>query len=585
MSEISVLVSGNVAPKVKDGGISTDGNSVTDNSAAMEFAAIFGGWMAQAIGQGQDSGNQSNDPAGKEANSGQKGNQGLEGVLGSLRTIAGLNLGFISSQDQKANETIKEMPSQEIKTLFSKDNLQGDAADSGIELGQLQGENSPLTELDQYRVLIEHLLQDMSGKIDKVSLKPVEIQALLSQLGKEMFNPSGEITGVQTALGQFIDHLLNQNAASSQDQRGQGDLIQTQTDQPLDSFYPQNQSGINQSELNALVERLKQELHVTKNNTSNNFQNELQNKSFDQEINNAQPLNSSSLWIGQQSQPNDQITESGQRLKLMAIQNTGKEADSNLDNVNNIQQTLSLSRNLKQDHTILSENKNTTLPDELPTENHLFQMKLKTEIGQSGSGNTKNELLGSEKIASNEKSTTVDSDNSGLGNLTIGRVNLDSTPDVKNRIEASSKLPIWNQVAQQLQAKILHQPPSVREINIQLHPAELGQINITLAWDNGHINLHMLASEASTGQILQSNFPELRESLSQSGIQCGMMQMGFADSNPNFDQRRNQTFSSAQNHEDKQSEGLREIDDIINVKHEINDSDVGARRNRINVTA
>lgn len=105
MSEINVLVSGNVTPKIKSGVTPSEGNSA-DNSAAMEFAAIFGGWMAQALGQGQNSGLQSSDPAGKEANSGQTGIQGLEGMLGSLRTTAGLNLGTVKGQNQQVNENL-----------------------------------------------------------------------------------------------------------------------------------------------------------------------------------------------------------------------------------------------------------------------------------------------------------------------------------------------------------------------------------------------------------------------------------------------------------------------------------------------
>lgn len=559
MSEINVLVSGNANPTFKKGGISKEENSGTD-SAAMEFAAIFGGWMAQAMGQGQDSGLQSSDPAGKEANSGQTGIQGLEGMLGSLRTIAGFNLGSVSGQDQQGSDALMKAISPEIMTLLSKNILQGDVADSGIGSGQLQGEKSPLTELDQYRVLITNLLQDMSGEISKVSMKPTDLQGLLTQLNQglnlntssmnvDQFNPIGMKSSVQTTLGQIVEDLLTQNTA----------LLQRQ---PI----------LTQPESNLLA------------------------MSQEQRANVAQIANLSDIRTGLQGGRSDQIKESAQNSKIMAIQNNeitqGVTTGSNLNNEKAIVQVMpSINRNLIKDFNTLqnislAQTQNSSQPEGLPTGNHLLQMNIQTETGQNGTGNEKNNLSGNVNTT-NSKDSGAEGTNSTLGNFNLANLTLGSTPDVGNKTGVFPNLPIWQQVAQELQNKVLHQLPTVRELNIQLHPAELGQISISLTWNNGQVHMHMLASESATGQILQNSFPELREALSQSGVQCGMMQMGLSDSNQGFNQGRNQAFTSLTRKQDKQeSEDITKIDEARLAASLINDPDQGIRQtNRINVTA
>ncbi|HVJ49564.1 flagellar hook-length control protein FliK [Desulfitobacterium sp.] len=542
MSEINVLVSGNATPQVKDGVVSTEKNSGPD-SAAMEFAAILGGWMAQALGQGQDSGLQSSDPAGKEANSGQTGFQGLEGMLGSLRMIAGLNLGSASGQNQQGSDALMKAISPEIMTLLSQGNLQGDVTGPGMGSGQLQGGKSPLTELDQYRVLITQLLQDMSGEISKVSYKPTDIQGLLTQLSQELnLNTSsinadqsnfiGAKLNVQSILGQLVESSLTQNTA----------LAQTQP---------------------SFTQTVSNSLAVSK----------------DQVPSETQIMNSNDIQKGIQSKASEQVTNVAQVVNLSAQSKEAVQSNPNIEKA--VVQNLNPTQNIP-----LAQTQNTPQPGGLPTGNHLLHMNIQTETGQSGTGNEKKDLSGNGNIT-NSKASKTEGTNSTLGNFNLANLTLISTADVGNKTRVSSNLPIWQQVAQELQANVLHQLPTIRELNIQLHPAELGQISINLTWDNGQVNMQMKASEAATGQILQNNFAELRESLSQSGVQCGMMQMGLSDSNQNFNQGRNQTFSSqSKNQNNQESNTSLKLDDVrLDVLPTYGLDQGLTQNNRINVTA
>ncbi|MDI6812871.1 MAG: flagellar hook-length control protein FliK [Desulfitobacteriaceae bacterium] len=92
---------------------------------------------------------------------------------------------------------------------------------------------------------------------------------------------------------------------------------------------------------------------------------------------------------------------------------------------------------------------------------------------------------------------------------------------------------IWQQMAASLQehmgprTDVSWKRPLVKELEIQLHPAELGKIQIALRWDDGTVHLQVQASERGTGTILQNHLSDLRQSLQDAGVACGMLQMGL----------------------------------------------------------
>ncbi|MEA4900859.1 flagellar hook-length control protein FliK [Desulfitobacterium sp.] len=554
MSEINVLVSGSVTPTVKGGSIAK-GENFGGDSAALEFAALFSGWIAQAMGQGQDSGFQSNsDPAGKEANSGQTGIQGLEGMLGTLRTAAGLNLESVGGQ----NEPVKDFPvnsfGPEMTKLFSQENLFGDAADSGIGSEQLQTVKLPLSELDQYRVLITQLLQEMSGEISEVAVKPAEVQGLLSQLSQELnLNPSENTE-------QLLRNLLVQNKDRLQPQ------IQTET-QVQNPIQPKDV----QPESMPWTMMQKQGTTPAQSSIPNNIRNELQTNGFSHTmtvLSNETDITGETDLSGKTNTYN---TESALSPEVAVNANpNGEKAEPTLRST----QDLPLEKGVQAEKP--------------PIEALPLKINTGEQTGRTDTGKEKQNLSSNENgKAMISKDNGTESINSNQGNISFSNSVLNSVAEVGNRTAVSSNSPIWQQVAQQLQGKLLNQLPNVHRMNIQLHPAELGQISISVALDNGQVHLRMHASEAATGQVLQSNFPELRQSLSQAGIQCGMMEMGFADSNPNFNRGRNQTFTPRLNNQNQQAteDGL----NIDEIRGEISSSGTSGQElgqdYRINVTA
>ncbi|NLM20821.1 MAG: flagellar hook-length control protein FliK, partial [Peptococcaceae bacterium] len=89
---------------------------------------------------------------------------------------------------------------------------------------------------------------------------------------------------------------------------------------------------------------------------------------------------------------------------------------------------------------------------------------------------------------------------------------------------------IWAQIVEGLKKQNI-KPSEVKQLSIQLRPAELGEVKISLKVEDGRVHLTMTATEQATSSILQNSIPELRNGLSQAGIPCGDLEMGSHSDN------------------------------------------------------
>ncbi|NMA70121.1 MAG: flagellar hook-length control protein FliK [Desulfitobacterium sp.] len=142
-------------------------------------------------------------------------------------------------------------------------------------------------------------------------------------------------------------------------------------------------------------------------------------------------------------------------------------------------------------------------------------------------------------------------------------------------------LPVWTQVANEIWEKAYQARPRLQELTIQLYPKELGEINISMRWEDGQLAMRMVATEASTGQLLQNNMGELRESLSQLGIQCGSMEMG-EQGQEGFQEQSGEGMGGSHERDSNPSEILT-LEDLEALLEEELDSETGSPR--INVRA
>lgn len=87
-------------------------------------------------------------------------------------------------------------------------------------------------------------------------------------------------------------------------------------------------------------------------------------------------------------------------------------------------------------------------------------------------------------------------------------------------------VPVWAQISSVIREQVMNPSQDLKQLEIQLHPADLGRIQIGMRWENGQVHLIVQASEATTGQLLQNQLSDLRHNLTNQGVNCGMLQMG-----------------------------------------------------------
>ena len=164
--------------------------------------------------------------------------------------------------------------------------------------------------------------------------------------------------------------------------------------------------------------------------------------------------------------------------------------------------------------------------------------------------------------------------NQNLGLGSVGNIVTGNVADGK-----TVAIPVWEQISNAFRQQFTSQHQELKDLDIRLHPAELGRIQIGMRWENGQVHLLVHASEATTGQLLQNQLLELRQMLTNQGINCGTLQMGQQSRN----QQQNSQEDEARRRALDQNTNLSEDEEVI---LGINPFSHGRDGNiRINVTA
>src|SRR5665648_847909 len=502
---------------------------------------------------------QSDLPAGKEANSGNEVNQGVEGLAtGSLSlTIAPIVSG---------NKF--ELAMLNSSSLVS----QGGSASTGMTAQEPQGVNPGTPELDKYRQVIGDLLVALSGEIKDPSLKGSRLNLEgfgTTELRQEMVKL---VQGWRTAT----DDVVEEGQAAS----GQKKM------QPLLDVLMARTSNINSNPelkakaatlLAALNPFLEQEGETLKDGQAASGQKKMQ------------PL--LDVLMAKTSNINSNPELNAKAAKLMAALNPfleqevetleeGKAAnglkklqqllDVLMEKISNINSNPELNAKAAKLMAAL----NPFLKQEVETQkmpqgindvkkslkgNDLGQVAIPAKVSafltnvqqksegivpqeefQKGDSKQLAELSGNKEIKSQSSNVNV----GVISNLVVANV-------AEGRTNA---IPVWEQISNVLREQVLNKQLTVKELEIKLHPADLGKIQIGMRWENGQLHLVVQASEASTGQLLQNQLSNLRQNLTDQGVNCGMLQMGQGgerQQNPQGDASQRTFTQSSEPNEDE----------------------------------
>ena len=98
---------------------------------------------------------------------------------------------------------------------------------------------------------------------------------------------------------------------------------------------------------------------------------------------------------------------------------------------------------------------------------------------------------------------------------------LGATPG--NMALAQSSVTAMDDVQAQVQRFIALRAASQGQVTLQLHPRELGRLDIDFRHDSGEVQIQISARETATREILESVLPKLRASLSEAGVNLGSL--------------------------------------------------------------
>jgi flagellar hook-length control protein FliK len=503
MTTINVLSTGASVNSKEEGFSLSEKVQHNSDSAAMEFAAIFSGWVAQISGQGQNSGVQSHEPAGKEANSGQDAILGWNGLQALIGTIKGYGNPL-------------EVPEKGVQ--------------GGDELGGLE----QVTQVLNQGMFEQELLRDVLGQSSKS----------------------------QTVLGTNIPVSLNSTEFKT-----------------VDSSHAQTENWTREATLLNLMDKLG-DAHRTEKPEQSLGRNSLQSELDLYKVVISELLKDMSGEIQEGIRVTPEALNTVQQKLEVALQ----RMDTSIP-VNFFLPKQGRVQDLGSDESLVDQ-----LKSRQPSGGHvkgnrefspfIYQRELVnlTLLQQPISDNLQ-ESKDSSQLSIEEKDVqNLVTENTGILNQTKDSVHNSV------RFENKTDLPIWAQVARDIHEKAFKTRPHIKDLEIQLHPAELGQIRLSLTWEDGRVHMKMSASEHGTGQILQSNLTELRDNLSQLGIQCGMIEMGLGDQQKNSRQHKEQEAQPQFQNNPEDSRGIQNITEL----ESLSGSDLIQSQeasNRINVTA
>src|SRR5665648_495388 len=433
---------------------------------------------------------QSDLPAGKEANSGNEVNQRAEGLAtGSLSlTIAPIVSG---------NKF--ELAMLDSSSLVSH----GGSASTGMTAQEPQGVNPGTPELDKYRQVIGDLLVALSGEIKDPSLKGSRLNLEgfgTTELRQEMVKlvqgwrtatddvvEEGQAASGQKKMQPLLDVLMarTSNINSNPELKAKAATLLA----ALNPFHEQEGETLKDGQAASGQKKMQPLLDVLMAKTSNiNSNPELKAKA-------ATLLTALNPFLEQEAETlKDGQAASGQK-KMQPLLNVLMAKTSNINSNPELKAkaaTLLTALNpfLKQEAETLKVPQGINDVKKSLKGNDLGQVAIPAKVSafltnvqqksegivpqeefQKGDSKQLAELSGNKEIKSQSSNVNV----GVISNLVVANV-------AEGRTNA---IPVWEQISNVLREQVLNKQLTVKELEIKLHPADLGKIQIGMRWENG----------------------------------------------------------------------------------------------------
>jgi len=377
------------------------------------------------------------------------------------------------------------------------------SAQSGMTTSKPQGDNPGITELDKYRQVIANLLVALSGEITDPSSKG----NLAGSESVQTKDIGQEVAKIVQGWMMVTDEVVKDaSAVGANIKNGQKEIIQPLLNDLIKGI------GTGNPAFTEKVATLLAELN---------------------------PYFRQGTEIQKVSQDLNQVIEVEGNLSDPAAKGSSESTSKPL-----IGNNLSLVAATQAKDTAFMTNiqqnqqKSSVMDPKLTTPSNGLQGNFREEV--QGAGLRSTEVSGMKDIKYEYSSVAI-----GVANNFVA-VNISEGKTVS--------VPVWEQISTAFRQQVTNRHQELKELDIQLHPADLGKIQIGMRWENGQVHLQVQASDAATGQLLQKQLSELRQNLTDRGVNCGMLQMGQGGErqhNPQGDEAQRTFSQNTRSNEDE----------------------------------
>lgn len=224
-----------------------------------------------------------------------------------------------------------------------------------------------------------------------------------------------------------------------------------------------------------------------------------------------------------------------------------KESSENISVTNNVKV------NLSEDNSKLSKN-----TEELFNIEEIRDIKVSNQETGYYQGNQQNNKNSNENLLLGEKvleSVVKQSDNQEIfsisevnSNTKVFNASLPKTQVLKN-INTSD---VIAQIMEKLKVSV---KPDLSEVRILLRPEQLGEVSLKIATQNGIVTAQFIAESQKVKEIIESNFNQLRDMLSEQGVDVGALEVNVSNSD-----EEKTTYNMFEQNSEK---GEKRINDLI----------------------
>lgn len=234
---------------------------------------------------------------------------------------------------------------------------------------------------------------------------------------------------------------------------------------------------------------------------------------------------------------------------LEELNGSVKESSENISVTNNV----NVKVNLSEDNGKLSKN-----TEELVNIEEIRDIKVSNQETGYYQGNQQNNKNSNENLLLGEKvleSVVKRSDNQEIfsisevnNNTKVFNASLPKTQALKN-INTSD---VIAQIMEKLKVSV---KPDLSEVRILLRPEQLGEVSLKIATQNGIVTAQFIAENQKVKEIIESNFNQLRDMLSEQGVDVGALEVNVS----NGDEEKT-TYNMFEQNSEK---GEKRINDLI----------------------